>query len=140
MKLLSKKVWGIPVLAILVALIVFGVALAAVILATIPSSVTVTGQAIGVYTDNTCAEKITNLDWGDVARGTSAEWTVYVKNEGTAAVVVSVETTGLPGEITLTAPSTASLDVGASEAMVLTLDVGLTAPVAPTNFTTNFMG
>ncbi len=139
MKLLRKRVLGIPVLAILVALVVFGVALAVGILATIPSSVNVTGQAIGVYTDDTCATPVEDITWGDVAKGTSAERTVYVRNEGTVAVVVSVEAPALPTEITLTAPPTASLAVDASAPMVLTLTVDSTATVGPIDFTTNFL-
>ena len=138
-RLLNKKVLGIPLLAVVAGLIVFGGALAAVlILATIPSSVNVTGQAIGVYVEDTCSTPVTDITWGDVARGTAPTRTVYVQNEGTAAVTVDVEAVGLPAGVTLTAPTTA-LGIGESAPMVLTLTVDPGASFGSTAFDTEFV-
>ena len=139
MKLLKRKVWGIPVLAaILVALALVGVVVAA-ILCSIPSSVNVVSKEIAVYDDLACTTPVTDIAWGDVYQGTIAGDTVYVKNEGSGVVTVTAEAVGLPAGIAFAAVPTPPLLPGDVAPMALTLTVDGSAAEGLSNFTINFV-
>jgi len=84
---------------------------------------------VGVYSDIGCTQKVVSLDWGTLAPGESKMQTLYVKNEGSVRIVLSMSV----GNWT---PSSASgymdvtwnrqgdiLDVGSVVSAVFTLSV-----------------
>lgn len=48
---------------------------------------------IGVYWDSSCTNEVTSVNWGDVALGTTKNYTIYIKNIGTVDVTISLNTT-----------------------------------------------
>ena len=46
---------------------------------------------INLYVDSECTKRLSTITWGSVVAGKSASSTVYVKNEGTVDVVLSLE-------------------------------------------------
>jgi|YelNatPaOPRAMG01_1025707.scaffolds.fasta_scaffold85970_2 archaellum component FlaG (FlaF/FlaG flagellin family) len=48
---------------------------------------------IGVYSDSSCTNEVTSINWGDVSLGTTKNYTTYIKNKGTVNVVISLNTT-----------------------------------------------
>jgi hypothetical protein len=51
---------------------------------TIPSHGTIRGVNVNVYSDIGCTQVLSSVDWGTIDNGSSTVKTVYVKNEGTA--------------------------------------------------------
>ena len=49
---------------------------------------------IKAYSDSGCTTPLTSIDWGTVESGQTVSRTVYLKNEGTAAVTVSMSVSG----------------------------------------------
>jgi hypothetical protein len=45
---------------------------------------------IGVYFDSGCTQKVSSLDWGEIALGESKTQTIYVRNEGSVPIVLSM--------------------------------------------------
>lgn len=75
------------------------------------------------------------IQWGNVTVGTPATKDVVVKNTGTGAFSVAVDTAAVPAGWTLTASPVTGLAPGSAATMTLTLN---TAVVGVVNFTTNF--
>ena len=48
---------------------------------------------IGVYWDSNCTDEVSTIMWGTLEPGSSRNVTVYVRNEGNTAVVLSLNTT-----------------------------------------------
>jgi hypothetical protein len=82
------------------------VALVAIILVAIPpvyvkvikgtnigSRGSVKAAGVAVYWDHSCANEVTFLDWNALDAGASDVRTIYIKNVGNAAAVLSLETT-----------------------------------------------
>ena len=59
---------------------------------TIPSSGTVTTVNVGVYTDSECTQNCTSISWGVIYPGNSTSTTIYVKNNGTIPITLSMAT------------------------------------------------
>jgi hypothetical protein len=59
---------------------------------TIPSGGTVTTVNIGVYLDNSCTQNATFINWGVLRPGDNTTGTVYVKNNGTVPVTLTMTT------------------------------------------------
>ena len=59
---------------------------------TIPAGGTVTTVNIGVYLDSDCTQNATSIDWGLLRPGDNATKTVYIKNNGTAPVTLTMTT------------------------------------------------
>lgn len=57
---------------------------------TIPSHGTISGVNVNVYQDSNCTQPLTSVDWGTLDNGSSAIKTVYVRNEGTANMTLSL--------------------------------------------------
>ncbi len=51
------------------------------------------GIGVGVYTDSTCTQRVSTVDWGLLEGGTTSDAIVYVRNEGNAPVSLSLQTT-----------------------------------------------
>ena len=58
----------------------------------IPSSGSIVAVNIGMYSDSTCAQNLTSIDWGNVYPGSSVSRTVYVKNTGNVPITLSMST------------------------------------------------
>ena len=48
---------------------------------------------VGVYWDINCTREVTSINWGEVELGTTVDRTVYIKNNGTSDVTLSMNTT-----------------------------------------------
>jgi hypothetical protein len=57
---------------------------------TIPSHGTIRGVNVGIFQDSGCTQQLTSVDWGTLDNGTSSVKTVYVKNEGTVNMTLSL--------------------------------------------------
>jgi len=67
----------------------------------LPSQGAVKAIGIGVYRDRSCSSKVSSIDWGTAEVGSVKTVTVYIRNEGNAAITLSINTTNW-------SPSTAS--------------------------------
>lgn len=47
---------------------------------------------VGVYSDSGCTNAVSSIDWGALEPGATVDKTVYVTNEGSIAVVLSMTT------------------------------------------------
>ena len=47
---------------------------------------------IGVYSDSSCNNKLSAIDWGTLEPGASKNFSCYVRNEGNSAVTLSLST------------------------------------------------
>jgi hypothetical protein len=59
---------------------------------TISSSGTVSTINVEVYLDSACTQTATNINWGNLSPGTSATYTLYIKNSGNTAETLSIST------------------------------------------------
>jgi hypothetical protein len=59
---------------------------------TVNSTGTVKGVGVGVYWDSGCTNQVSSINWGLVAPGSLNNETVYIRNEGTAPVTLSLTT------------------------------------------------
>ena len=60
----------------------------------IPSSGTIVGVNVGVYTNSQCTQNCTTIDWGTLYPGDSTTRTIYVKNTGSVPVTLTMTTGG----------------------------------------------
>jgi hypothetical protein len=95
----------------------------------VSSSGSVTAINVGVYSDSSCTQNLTTIDWGTVAPGNSVTKTVYVKNTGNSDITLSMTKNGwnptsANGPITVTwNKESTTLSAGASAAAIITLSV-----------------
>ena len=54
--------------------------------------VTPPGVDVGVYWDSGCSSLVSSIDWGAIEPGSSKDVMVYIRNEGDAAVMLSMDT------------------------------------------------
>ena len=59
---------------------------------TLPALGTLRTVGVGVYWDNGCSNIITSVDWGVLEPGATKHVQVYIKNEGTDPMTLSLET------------------------------------------------
>lgn len=59
---------------------------------TIPSGGTVTTVNIGVYLDSSCTQNATSINWGFLRPGDNTTKKVYIKNNGTIPVTLTMTT------------------------------------------------
>ena len=59
---------------------------------TISSSGSVSTINVEVYSDSACTQAATNINWGNLSPGTSATYTLYIKNSGNTAETLSMST------------------------------------------------
>lgn len=96
---------------------------------TIQNTGNVKAVGVGVYTDSGCTTKALQIDWGALTPGASKNITLYIRNEGTANVVLSMTTgswtpAGASTYITLSWNKQAqTLSTQATASAVLTLRV-----------------
>jgi hypothetical protein len=59
---------------------------------TLQSSGTVTAVNVGVYSDSSCTQNCTSINWGAIAPGNLTTRTIYIKNIGTIPMTLSMAT------------------------------------------------
>lgn len=59
---------------------------------TLQSNGTVTAVNVGVYSDSSCTQNLTSIDWGSIYPGNSTTRIIYVKNTGSLPVTLSMTT------------------------------------------------
>ena len=52
----------------------------------------VSAVGVGVYWDSSCTNMVLSIDWGALEPGSSVDKTIYIKNEGSLAVLLSLTT------------------------------------------------
>jgi hypothetical protein len=52
----------------------------------------VSAVGVGVYWDSSCTNMVLSIDWGALEPGASVDKTIYIKNEGSLAVLLSMTT------------------------------------------------
>jgi hypothetical protein len=92
---LTKKVFGAIGIALTVALIAFNANSIFGTLSTIASigsSGVVSSANLAVYSDSQCTSALTSINWGSLSPGGNTSVTVYVKNTGNVALILSFST------------------------------------------------
>jgi hypothetical protein len=56
------------------------------------SSGSVRALGVGVYWDSACSQTVSGIDWGSSEPGSFKNVTVYMRNEGTAPITLSLQT------------------------------------------------
>ena len=96
---------------------------------TFSNSGSISAIGVGVYSDSGCTTVLSSINWGTVNPGASATYTMYVKNNGTLPVTLTMTTgtwnpTNASSYINLTwNQQNYSLPAGSSVPAVLTLNV-----------------
>lgn len=95
----------------------------------------VVSHQIGVYTDQECATPIASIDFGDLERGATTNWLVYIRNEGNTDISITIDATGLAAGVSL-AIEDGSLQVaeGAGTYCILELATSTTAMLGDCTF------
>jgi len=98
-----KKFTAIIFLLVVLGMITFNGTIKGLLTKTLalPSQGAVKAIGIGVYWDRSCSSKVSSIDWGTAEVGSVKTVTVYIRNEGNAAITLSINTTNW-------SPSTAS--------------------------------
>jgi hypothetical protein len=52
----------------------------------------VTSPNIGVYSDSSCNNNLTTINWGNITAGGTTTQTIYVKNTGTGSMTINLAT------------------------------------------------
>jgi len=111
---------------------------------TVPSKGTVLSTVkVGVYSDAACTQNCTAIDWGALNPGSSTTKAVYVKNNGTLPITLSMSADGwnpteASNEMTLSwDKSGATLNASQWVAANLTLTVSPSINSSITNFSFN---
>jgi hypothetical protein len=61
---------------------------------TLPNSGNVTAVGVGVYWDSSCTNETSTINWGTLAPNSTKSVTLYIKNNGTVGVALSMATSG----------------------------------------------
>jgi hypothetical protein len=81
----------IALLAYTVALISLGPAVSSALSnRTISNAGSVNAIGVGIYWDSACANPVSSISWGSIDPGSNVNKTVYIKNEGTTNVGLSM--------------------------------------------------
>ena len=95
----------------------------------VSSTGVVASVGLGVYSDSYCTQSLTSIDWGSAIPGNALTRLIYVKNQGSLQVTLSLSTANwnpatANGPLTLTwNRETTSLAAGGVVAATLTLSV-----------------
>jgi len=93
----NRRVIGLTLAVVVVAVLATVVALlwpvwSMVREAYLPGAGTVKAVGVGVYWDNACSSRVASVDFGLVEPGSVKNVTVFIRNEGNAAVTLSLDT------------------------------------------------
>jgi hypothetical protein len=61
---------------------------------TLPNSGNVKAVGVGVYWDSSCTNETSSINWGTLAPNSTKNVMLYIKNNGTVAVTLSMATSG----------------------------------------------
>ena len=104
----------------------------------VQNTVVITQGNIQVYSDEACTTVVESIDWGSLSAGDTVPRVVYVKNESTETVTVTVDPVVLDA-LMCTGPSVGfELAPGAVEGVQLILATNPEATPATYNWTLNF--
>jgi len=59
---------------------------------TFSNSGTIVAIGVGVYSDSSCTTVLASINWGNLTLGASTSYTIYVKNNGTIPVTLTMTT------------------------------------------------
>ena len=59
---------------------------------TFSNSGTIVAIGVGVYSDSACTTVLPNINWGNLTLGSSSSYTIYIKNNGTIPVTLTMAT------------------------------------------------
>lgn len=59
---------------------------------TISSQGTINAIGVGVYSESACINEVSTIDWGALEPGSTKDVTVYIRNEGTVPMTLSITT------------------------------------------------
>ena len=80
---------SIAAVGLIVMLMVSGVLVSS---QTIQMSGVIASANIGIYSDSTCIQSLTSMDWGTIEPGGAVTRTIYIKNIGTIPLTLSLAT------------------------------------------------
>jgi hypothetical protein len=92
---MQKATIGTVMVAVLVGVV--GIALVAGLLTasrTVPNSGNVKAVGVSVFWDSGCTNSTSSINWGLLEPNTSKSYTIYVKNNGTVGVALSMAASG----------------------------------------------
>lgn len=136
---------AIGLLVLLFAITAFG---ALNVSQTVTSGGTIVGVNVGVYSDSTCTQSASSINWGNLQPGNSANFTLWIKNTGRSSMTLSMTTSGW-------SPSNASTGITLSwnqqntlltpnqivqGLLTLTVSPTISTSVTTFNFTTTITG
>jgi hypothetical protein len=78
------------ILAIVMVAMVTSVLGALVTTRKISNTGNIKATGVGVYSDSSCTNPVSSIDWGLLEPGSSKQYTIYVKNEGNVKLKLSV--------------------------------------------------
>jgi len=87
-------------LGVVAAIVLIGTALTAVAASllmayqSVPSTGSVKGVGVGVYSDSSCNNNVTSIDWGFLEPGATINKTVYIRNNGNVPLTLNITTNG----------------------------------------------
>jgi hypothetical protein len=89
----QKSMMGIVLAATMTAVIATAVVVGLLVTnQTVPNAGNIKAIGVGVYWDISCTNRTSSIDWGTLDAGGTRSYTVYVKNNGTAAENLSMST------------------------------------------------
>jgi hypothetical protein len=93
MKMASQKT-QVSIILVVGALVAVSALVSGLLIAsqTIPNTGNVRAVGVGVYSDSACTQEVTLIQWGTLDPGDTSDETVYIRNEGSIAVVLSMTT------------------------------------------------
>ena len=95
----------------------------------------VKGVGVGVYTDSTYTINLTQISWGNLSRGETITYYMYVKNIGTEPISLNMSTQLMPTWLSLSWNSEGIVLIKNDRIMpTLTLNVAMDAPFEEFNF------
>lgn len=115
-------------------IIIAVIALAAIVLFTIPGDITIIPgpTAAEVFLDPECTTPVSTIHWGQAERGTHLQFGFYIKNTGVEPIDVSITIAGDVSDYMTYSFTPASLPLNAGEVGLITweADILATAPLA----------
>jgi len=80
-------------MALLLVMITFSGTIRALLMSSVsvPSVGAVKAVGVGVYWDSGCTSRVSSIDWGMVEPGSTKIATVFIRNEGNAAITLSMD-------------------------------------------------
>jgi len=93
MKMALQKI-HVSIILVIATLVTVGTMVLGLLTAsqTIPNTGNVKAVGVGVYSDSACNQTVLSIPWGTLDPGETSDETVYIRNEGNIAVVLSMTT------------------------------------------------